>query len=463
MISYQNGTRLLSLILAAVVALQTGCATMPGPPSEIVRGRLGVLGVEAIPSSPHGEFQTYAQGRASGAARGAATGAAQGLIEAFVQGARSSGGGPYTGAATAIAALLLISVGGITGGAIGAHQAVPAGTASDIQAQIDRVLANLKLADRLAAEVTRAAQARPDLLEHTLVNLGTAGDDKAAAHAGVDSIVAIEVTEAGFQGGRGAQPEVSFYSIARITVRYASDGMPRYQRDFRYDTEPRPFQAWFENGSVLLADSFQRAVSNLSERILDELFIVTDFPFTSGYWALPGTPEFGVCWFRPLYPAYRQRSMSASIWEGMRHPMTGEVEMVRNLIIYTPVDSLRPTLRWESFPRPRDIKPENKAVLHVISDITYDIKIWEATSGYPTRLVYQRTGLPQPEHTLAYDLNPHMRYYWTFRARYRFDGRPQTTRWAFSLAPAVAAGMPPGGTCDLDEIPPTNYFRFVTP
>lgn len=455
--------RLSGFALAAVIALQAGCATMPGPPSEAVRGRLGVVGVEAISSSPRGEFQTYAQGRVSGAARGAATGAAQGLIEALMQGAASSGGGPYAGAATAIAALLLTAVGGITGGAIGAYQAVPADTAGDIQAGIDQVLADLDLADRLAVEVTRSARERTDLSGHRLVNLGTAIDGRATGPAGVDSIAAIEVTEVGFQGGRGAQPEVSFYAIAQITVRDAAAGTLHYQRDFRYDSEPRPYRSWFENGSVVLADGFRRAVANLAERVLDELFIVTDFPFDTGLWTLPGAPGFGVCWFQPIHPPYRQRSMPASVWEGMRHPMTGEQAMARNLIVYTSVDSLRPTLRWEPFPRPRDRQPENEAVLSRISDVSYDLKIWKATSGYPSRLVYQRSGLSRPEHTLAYDLTPHTRYYWTFRARYRLDGRAQATRWAFSLAPAGVPGMPAGGTCELDNIPPTNYFRFETP
>ena len=120
-------------------------------------------------------------------------------------------------------------------------------------------------------------------------------------------------------------------------------------------------------------------------------------------------------------------------------------------------------MRWEPFPRPRDIKPGNKAVLPRIGAVTYDLKIWEAASGFPSRLVYQRNGLPRPEHTLDYALEPHTRYFWTFRARYTFDARPQATRWAFSSVPATAAGMPPGGTCELDEIPATNYFRFVTP
>lgn len=432
---------------------------MPGPPSEAVRSQLGVVGIEVNSSSPHGEFQTFAQGRGEGVARGAAEGATQGLLEALAQGARSGGGGPYAVAATSIAALLLTIVGGVTGGAIGAYQAVPADVARDIQEQVDRVLRDLNLAQRLADQIILDSMDRPDLAQHMLLHL----DSRTEGRNDVDSIVTIEVTESGFQGGRSANPEVSLYAIARITVSRSADGSLRYQRDFRYDSAPRPYRTWFEDGSRLLADAFQRAVVNLAERILDELFLITDFPFPSGYWAFPGTPEFGVCWFRPLYPEYRQRSMSDSIGEGMRHPITGAEVMARNLILYTPVDSLRPTLRWEPFPRPRDMKPGNEDLLQRIDDVSYDLKVWDTRSGYPRRLVYEQEGLPQPEHTLTYALASHMRYYWTFRARYRLDGRPQVTRWAFSLSPATANSMPLGGTCELDEIPPTNYFRFVTP
>jgi hypothetical protein len=343
---------------------------MPGPPPEAVRSHLGTVGIEAIPSHPHGEFQTYAQGRVSGAVRGAAAGAAQGLIEALMQGASSSGGGPYAAAATTIAALLLTAAGGVAGGAFGACQAVPAQTASEIQAQLNQVLADLDLPDRLAAEVVRAGQARPDLSGRKLVSVGGAAEGR----AGIDSIVAIEVTEAGFQGGRGPQPEVSLYAVAHITVHDATDESLRYQRDFRYDTEPRPFRDWFDKHSRVLADGFQQAVASLADRILDELFIITGFPFASGLWAFPGTPEFCVCWFRPLYPEHRLNPLHAAVLEGMHHPLAGKEEMARNMIPYTPVGSLRPTLRWEPFPRPRDIKPGNKAVRFIA-------RMWKPVSG----------------------------------------------------------------------------------
>jgi hypothetical protein len=133
------------------------------------------------------------------------------------------------------------------------------------------------------------------------------------------------------------------------------------------------------------------------------------------------------------------------------------------MVLYSEVDSLQPTLRWEPFPRPRDQKPKNEKLLSQIRDVTYDLKIWQAMNDYPARLVCDVTGLPEPQYHLPYPLKHNTKYFWTFRARYTLRGQPQVTRWAFSLAPAIAEGMGPGGTCDLDEIPSTNYYRFTTP
>jgi hypothetical protein len=147
------------------------------------------------------------------------------------------------------------------------------------------------------------------------------------------------------------------------------------------------------------------------------------------------------------------------VWDFALHPRSLEVR--QDLLLYPVVESLRPTLRWEPLPRPRDETPANRGVIARLSDVTYDLKVWEASHGYPERLVYDRGGLRAPEHRLEQDLDPDSRYFWTFRARYRLDGEPRATRWAFSLAP-VSPPMPPGGSCDVNVIPHPNYYRFAT-
>lgn len=101
------------------------------------------------------------------------------------------------------------------------------------------------------------------------------------------------------------------------------------------------------------------------------------------------------------------------------------------------VDSLQPTLRWESFPRPQDQEADKDGVLNRIRNITYDLTIWRVEPrrfhgrglDYPIELVYARQGLPEPLHTVADGLRPSTKYFWTVRARFELDGQTRVTRW----------------------------------
>ena len=274
---------------------------------------------------------------------------------------------------------------------------------------------------------------------------------------GIDTLMEVQITEAGFRGGSASQPEVNFYLNAHLRLLSTPTGEVIYTRDFQYLGRARPFRAWFSDDAQALRTAFSESIGSLSERILDELFAVTKFPFDSGLWALPGQPEFGSCWFRPLYPALEY----TSLWDSIKQNKPGIQ------IRYTPVISLQPVLRWEPFPRPRDRNLANAAVLARISDISYDLKIWEVSDGYPARLVSDVSGLADAQYRPVLPLKPATRYFWTFRAKYRLDGKVQVTRWAFSgipsNVPAEYPQRPPGGNCELDAIPATNYFRFVTP
>lgn len=450
--------RRFTLLIAWVTAISSGCATLPAPPSPEARAELGRIGVIALPSVPQGEFHTYAKGRIEGGARGAAEGAVVGMFHTFA--AAGSGGGPYAGAAAAIAGLIFTLTGAGVGGVLGAREAVPAGTAREIERQINAVLADMDLGAGLAETLVEQSAHRSDLPSADLRYLGRdeGSGPSQAARTGetVDTIIEIRVTEAGLLGGSGETPDVRFYMNAHVRLVHAADGVERYSRDFLHTSERRPYAQWFLDDAHRLGEAFQEALDRLSGRILDELLLVTHFPFASGLWAMPGSPEFGTCWFRPLDPAHTLRSFWGSIGKGSE-------QMITDAILYTPVHSLQPMLEWEPFPRPRDRRPENASLLGRISEVSYDLKVWEVSAGYPQRLVIDRAGLAWQQYRPDVPLQPDTRYFWTFRARYRLDGMPHVTRWAFSSVPATAEGMPPGGSCDLDDIPVTNYFRFVTP
>ena len=428
---------------------------MPAPPTPEVRSNLRRVAIVAVPTAPEGEFHTFAKGRWEGTAKGAAGGAAYGVLYSVSRGSSSSGGGPYAAAAAMIAALIFTVAGTGVGAVLGHQAAIPAGTAKDIRDKIDTTLREMELSRGVAEAVHSRAEGNREFGPRTFAQADYASSYSALADQGVDTVLEISIPGAGFQGGSGKKPSIFFYMTTRVRFTDPRDHRELYTRDFLYLSHERPFGEWFEGGAKQLALEFERATHGLAERILDELFLVTGFPFPSGLWAVPGDPAFSTCWFRPIYPERRLRP----VWAFMLHP--GSLDVDKDMLLYPLVDSLQPTLEWESLPRARDLVPENQDIIARISDVRYDLKVWEANHGYPERLVYDRVGLEGPKHRLEYALEPNTRYFWTFRARYNLDGEPQVTRWAFSLAPGNPP-MPPTGSCDLDMIPDPNYYRFTT-
>lgn len=454
-----GGLLLASLLLAA-------CSTLPAPPSPEVREQLGRVAIVAVPDPPGTDFHTFATSKPEGVAKGSALGASEGLIYALSEGAASGGGGPYAGAATAIAALLLALVGAVAGGVIGHQYAVPAEVATQAESRIRQAVAELRLSDEVGSHMWAMAGTRQDLASRELVyfdSTAPAPGLEALHDAGIDSVAAIEVREAGFEGGTGRDPTVHLYMTAHLRVTGTAEGSTRYERDFRFTGQDRRLQDWFSDGSRPLRQAIEGAVTSLAERMLDEMYLVTEFPFDSGLWAFPGSEEYGTCWLGPVYPPHQVKGFGPFLLDNLRHPGRPPGESIKDMIPYGRVDSLQPELRWESFPRPRDQRPDNRQVLESIGAVSYDLKVWYAPQGYPERLVYDRTGLARPEHRLEQPLAAHTRYFWSFRARYTLAGRPQATRWAYSPVPATAAGMPAGGSCDMDQIPASNYYRFMTP
>jgi hypothetical protein len=89
---------------------------------------------------------------------------------------------------------------------------------------------------------------------------------------------------------------------------------------------------------------------------------------------------------------------------------------------YVPVDSLQPTLQWESFPREKDMTGETK-ILGQVSDVTYQLRIM--TEGW----YYSRDDLREAYHRIEVLLRPSTKYLWTVRACFKLNGEPRCTIW----------------------------------
>jgi len=118
---------------------------------------------------------------------------------------------------------------------------------------------------------------------------------------------------------------------------------------------------------------------------------------------------------------------------------------------YVTVDSLQPTLRWQPFPRPEDVKADKSGNLNRIQEIRYELRVWKTITGSSGELVYSRRGLMFARHQLEEPLEPATKYLWSVRARFVLDGNPRVTEWG--LAGFLLQG---------EVVPNPSCFRFQT-
>ena len=129
------------------------------------------------------------------------------------------------------------------------------------------------------------------------------------------------------------------------------------------------------------------------------------------------------------------------------------------------VDSLQPTFRWEAFPRPEDLKVDKAGRLATARNPTYDLRIWRAENRFPAELVYARSGLTEPVHTVEIPFVPDTLYLWTIRARFELNGEPRVMEWGvLTPGPDITEwGVLPPRDVEKAEIPHPDYYMFKTP
>jgi hypothetical protein len=123
------------------------------------------------------------------------------------------------------------------------------------------------------------------------------------------------------------------------------------------------------------------------------------------------------------------------------------------------VDSLQPTLRWESFPRPLDFAAGNPALNAAITNVTYDLRIWQCQNKLPPGRIYERTGLRTNSHRLEQSLQPNAIYAWSIRARFQIQDSPRVTDWSRIDSPSPAIKE----ESDQFGFPNERSFKFRTP
>ena len=142
-----------------------------------------------------------------------------------------------------------------------------------------------------------------------------------------------------------------------------------------------------------------------------------------------GTPKVGL---QPLFPKFEIGTFA----------LHGD---------FVNVHSLQPTLSWEAFVPPTNTssKPGREVMF---TDISYELRIWQTESGSGGSLVYGKTGLKDPKHTLEKKLEANTKYIWSVRAHFLKNGQPRLTEWG--MAGYLLRGF---------TSPNEANFRFISP
>jgi hypothetical protein len=397
------------VVLLACVGL-VGCATLDGgPPDTTYQATLGEVAVVATEQLPTLGFGGFAHGKGEGALTGAG-----GTFAACLSG----GGGGCSGAACGAALLLILGicgVAGLVGGIAGAAEAPDASLAAASEARLAQAMEIRTVQAALRDQVAAAALQRGARLRNVPPALAQEAaatrDYRSFAAFGVDSVVETSLIEAGTRG-TGINAPVGVHLRARVRVLATGDNGERLVADYLYQGRHRTLAEWAADDGRPLKTELEAGYRALGEHIYDQVFELLPLPDRRAHSAGGAlSTAFGLA---PISPPTRGQ-------------LSGE-SVLGDILEWTAVDSLRPTLQWQAFPRASDVAVA-PAEMARVREVSYDLVIAQEMHRAPERIVYRRQGLPAPEHRLETALEPGTRYFWTIRSRFQLDGRSRLTEW----------------------------------
>ncbi|WPP44553.1 hypothetical protein [Pseudomonas sp. AN-1] len=401
--------KLVSTGLILALLGQSACSLTPTVPDTRYQTSLGRIAVVAAPRPPEVRLEGLVRGKATGAASGAGSS----FLNCLGELGHSGCSGDICGAVLIIG-LGLCGVAGVVGGVVGAVQAPRASSVRHAESSL--------LAAVQAGEIQETLRRK---VEELAVNEGRAlagpapeqtrlatqrGDYRALAAAGIDQVLEVGLSEVSAASG-GSKGALQLLMQARVRLIRSSDNRVLSDAEYLYQGERRLPAEWTRNNAAPLMQALQSGYAALGAHIHDSVFLLYPFPDRGMHGSGWLSSVFGLA---PLEPRNRGQ-------------LTGDSFLDRQLV-WTPVASTRPTLRWQAFPRPSDIAAA-PAEMARVDNVRYDLVIAEARQLAPGSIVYRGESLPRASHTLISPLASKRHYFWSVRARFTLDGRERVTEW----------------------------------
>jgi hypothetical protein len=336
--------------------------------------------------------------------------------------------------------LLTTMIGGGGVFVLAAANSVPARRGEEIEAAVLPAFTDFSFQESLVEQVL-AAGTRNTQYSFRDLHRADAGDHISGQ---ADTMLKVSVLNVGL---RKAGKDLQFSVVVRAQLIQGDTGTTLVQRTFSHVWRTFARSKPAAGDELLTREEVDSCLRVLSDDIVDTLFLTEDFPtlFSAEISAPPVTRSFDG--LQPRNPKPEQAPFGAKWKSGA-------------------VGSLQPRLAWVPFPGQRDKEMDTKGRLNEIGRVSYDLRIWRLAEEmhHPPELVYERTCLIDPWHTVEQTLEPGTMYYWAVRARFVRDGHAGVTQWTTcpGLLPLFTKeGSMMGESSFLSQL--SGMYKFSTP
>ena len=406
-----NRTSTLSvLLLVFILALQSACS-LPAvwKPTPHALDRLGNVAIIAGIAQPEIIFKGFARGQSDSLSRSSTD------IFADCLGEMGSGGcsGEFCGAAFILIVGLctvLSSVGGLIDSA-------DAPTADEVQSSetnlfsvLDAETIQTTLRNAVAAAALDHNSTLFPLSAHANHNTQQKSDYRYLVHNSIDTVMEVSLIKVGLLAD-GVNGPLLLFMHAEVKLINTRNNDEITSQTFVYEGKRLSLSSWSSEQARRFEVALQTGFKQLASHIYEQTFLLYPFPDGGPHSAGFMAAAFGLA---PIYPTIRGQ-------------LTG-TPILGNRIEWKTVASLRPTLKWQRFPRDSDIRAAAEPMARV-KNVRYDLIIARENNLVPGTIIYQQQGLNQNEHTLTMPLRSDNRYFWTVRARFELDGHEYVTEW----------------------------------
>ncbi len=272
--------RLIVFLVAGSLVAISGCAQVKfAPPSPEIRSQLGKVGVvpDTAVKAPSMEAPKEP---VKGMLEGMASGAKQGAQYGFFGGASfCAARDPYLCLWGLMVGVSLAPPAALVGATMGAARARTKEQVEFAAAQLEQAFAELakrEFTGQLAEKLIQRAREKWHLRFLRRTRVGNEGSYKELADDGLDTALVLSVTQFKFAYFGEIYPDMTLEATVVARLVRTGDDWEIYRREWKYRGSTHSYFDLAAEGGALLREEIGKGYTALAERVVSDLFIVTE-------------------------------------------------------------------------------------------------------------------------------------------------------------------------------------------